>query len=173
MTSATHVMLENDDMPKVLVLFAESSAAPLAERAAAGAKTIRFTEVDVRSVGLYEATTGTHHKSLESAHAAEHYDGVIITVSDGATPATIETLLDAWDRAAPDAFANTVFATTGSDHGDLLLRVAQLGGIVVTAPRGEMPREERAGLVGQRTAKVVEWVRHALSHEHGHHHHAH
>jgi hypothetical protein len=83
-------------------------------------------------------------------------------------------LLDAAERGAPSgAFLNTVFAVLGSDEAELLARVARLGGIVVTVPRTSSDPLQDARTLGERVATVVEWVRHARSHEHGHSHHSH
>jgi hypothetical protein len=171
-------MLENDVMPKVLVLFAgaESLAASLAENVAAAARSVRFTEVDIRAAAASQATTDSRHKVLESPEAVEQYDGVVVVVgSTGNVPSAITSLLDTWDRTSEGTFANTVFAVTGSENALLLERIAQLGGIIVTEARGAADAGERARRHGARVAKIVEWVRHALGHEHGHqqHHHAH
>jgi NAD(P)H-dependent FMN reductase len=158
-------------MPKVLVLFAgtESPAASLAENVAAAARSVRFTEVDIRAAAAYEATTDSRHKVLESADAVEQYDGVVVVSSTASVPSAITSLLDACDRTSESTFANTVFGVAGSENALLLERIARLGGIIVTDSRGDAD----AGRIGVRVAKVVEWVRHALSHEHGHHHHHH
>jgi hypothetical protein len=173
-------MMENGDMPKVLVLFSsdESSAASLAELAAAGAHGVRFTEVDIRVVAssLHSTANGLH-KILESSEAARHYDGLIIVDGRRDGWSTSETSMDRlfkdWNDAAPHVFTNTVFGVAGSPTEALLGRVAALGGIIVTSTAKDSDPETRAGIVGARVAKVVEWVRHALSHEHSHHHHSH
>ena len=75
------------------------------------------------------------------------------------------------ERAEPvGVFTNTVFAVLGGDNTTLLGSVARLGGIIVTEPLGVDDPESRARATGKRVAKVVEWVRHAQSHEHAHAH---
>lgn len=164
-------------MPKLLVLFAgaESLAASLAENVVAGAKSVRFTEVDIRAAAPYEATTDARHKVLESPDAVERYDGIVVVGSKSGVPSAIASLLDAWDRTTARMFANTVFAEIGSENALMLERLAQLGGIIVSEGRHDADDAVRARRLGSRIAKVVEWVRHALSHEQGHqhHHHAH
>ena len=161
-------------MPKLIVLFygVESPASTLAEAAADGAKAVRFTEVDVRAGSSHEPTAGRRHKSLDSAERLKDYDGVVIAApAAGEAPVELEALLGALERAEPvGVFANTVFAVLGGDNTTLLGSVARLGGIIVTEPLGVDDPESRARATGKRIAKVVEWVRHAQSHEHAHAH---
>ena len=156
-------MLENDVMPKVLVLVADDSDATklLATCVAEGARAVRFTEVDVRAA-----------ESLD-VEALRECTGVAIVGTTQGLSLSLAKLLDACESEATSDFANTVFASVGVD-GDLALeRIARLGGIVVTERESDLTPDERAKHVGRRVAKVAEWVRHALSHEHAHHHHAH
>jgi hypothetical protein len=184
-------MLENDVMPKLLVLYdgrcdggehdtesgVEQPSASLAENVAAAAKAVRFTEVDVRAVAADGSTTGTRHKVLESPEAANRYDGVVLVGADAGSQSAIESLLDAWRLTAPSTFANTVFGAIGFENPLVYERVARLGGIIVGEPRdgthGTAARQARAEALGRRVAKVAEWISHALSHEHGNDHHAH
>ena len=158
-------------MPKLLVLVAgtESSAMTSAESVADAAKAVRFTEVDVRVVDA-QGSVGVHAKTLQSAEAVHSYNGVIMVSSGTRIAPELQTLLDELERAAPNTFANTVFSVAEFENGALLERVARLGGIIVTEARGETDPGARASALGARTAKVAEWVRHALSHEHGHDH---
>ncbi len=155
-------------MPKLLVLFygAESPAATLAESAAHGARHVRFTEVDVRAGGAHEANTGQRYRQLASADQVGEYAGVVLacpTVGD--VPADLDQLLTDLERTPGDSFANTVFGVAGGENTVLLGRVSRLGGIIVSEPRGASDPEARARMLGQRVAKVSEWVRHSLSHE--------
>lgn len=162
-------------MPKVIVLFfgAESPASTLAEAAAEGAASQRFMEVDIRAGAAHQATTGRRHKVLDAPDALREYDGVVVSApAAGELPSDLDALLDAAERqSSPDTFTNTVFAVVGGENTVLLGRVSRLGGIIVSEPRGLDDPEARARAAGQRVAKVVEWVRHALSHEHPHHSH--
>jgi len=151
-------------MPKVLVLFASdhTAATPLTADVGAGAKAVRFTEVEIRSAA------GQTAESLAS------FDGVVIVGAADHPSPSLESLLDSCERSNASGFENTVFATLGFANAAILERVAGLGGIVVTARRQGLEAEAHAALLGGRVAKVTEWVRHALSHEHAHqHHHAH
>jgi hypothetical protein len=156
-------MLENDVMPKVLVLVADDSDATklLAACVGDGARAVRFTEVDVRAV-----------ESLD-VEALRDCTGVAIVGTAPRLSLSLTNLLDACESGAASDFANTVFASVGFDGEVVLERIARLGGIIVSERRSELTPEERAKRVGKRVAKVAEWVRHALSHEHAHHHHAH
>jgi hypothetical protein len=159
-------------MPKLIVLFfgAESPAVTLAEAATEGAKGVRFTEVDLRSGGAHEATTTRRHKRLESSAQIRDYDGVILACpAAGDIPAELSALLDQLEASSSDALANTVFGIIGGENTTLPGRVLRLGGLLVGAPAAVVDPETRALRLGARVATVVEWVRHALSHEHGHH----
>lgn len=168
-------------MAKLIVLFfgAETPAATLADAAAEGAASIRFSEVDVAAGAAHQQPTGRRVKTLASPEQLLDYDGMIVACpAAGDIPSELSSLLDALERVTPaDRFANTVFAVAGGENTTLLGRVARLGGIIVTEPRGAADPEARARALGARAAKVVGWVRHALghehehSHEHGHHHH--
>jgi hypothetical protein len=166
--------LEEDSMPKLIVLFygVESPASTLAEAAADGAKSVRFTEVDVRAGSSHEPTTGRRHKLLDSPDRLREYDGVVLSApAAGEAPAELDALLSALESTEPiGVFADTVFAVLGGENTTLLGRVARLGGIIVTEPMGLDDPEGRARATGKRVAKVVEWVRHAKSHEHSHSH---
>jgi hypothetical protein len=159
MTAQLTRMLEKDDMPKVLVLFAgdDGATAPLAADVAAGAKAVRFTEVEVRPV------------AGQTADELQSYDGVVIVGDGDELPSPLESLLEACERADAPGFENTVFGTVGFANATILERLARLGGIAVTARRG-LDAKTQAALLGGRVAKIVGWVRHALNHEHQHHH---
>ena len=156
-------MLENDVMPKVLVLVADDSDAAklLATCVGDGARAVRFTEVDVRAP-----------ESLD-VEALRDYTGVAIVGTAPRLSLSLTKLLDACESAGASDFANTVLTSVGFDGDVALERIARLGGIIVTERQSDLTPEERGKRVGRRVAKVAEWVRHALSHEHAHHHHAH
>jgi len=157
-------------MPKVLVLFdsGDQRADRLAELAADGAKKVRFTEVDIRVVGNESASNSARRKRLESGDTVDQYDGVVVVGSDQEPAAAIDALLATHDQNARSGFIDRVFAAVsdaGSSH-----RLTELRGIVVGPLSGSTNAESTAGNIGERVAKVAEWVRHALSHEHGHGH---
>jgi len=156
-------MLENDVMPKVLILVSSEGdlSTNLARCASDGAKAVRFTEVDVHAV------------AGRDPEALRDYDGIVIVGSGRDLSPALTSLLDACESGDASQFANTVFAPVGFDSIAAVEGIARLGGIIVADGRGDLAPEERATVVGKRVAKVAEWVRHALSHEHGHHHHAH
>jgi hypothetical protein len=174
-TKVRHATEGNHIMPKLIVLFfgAESPAATLAEAAAEGAKGVRFTEVDLRSGGAHQATTERRYKRLESPAQIRDFDGVILACpAAGDIPADLDVLLEEWERSPLGALSNTVFGIMGGENTALAGRVTRLGGILVGESPGAADPEVRALRLGARTATVVGWVRHALSHEHAHHDHS-
>src|SRR5690349_1557902 len=136
MTHACHANEGIGVMPKLIVLFsgADNRAAASAEAAAAGAKGVRFTEVDIRSFGWDESTI-ERHKRLESPIQIREYDGVILTCSAAEDiPVELSALLDGLERSsstAPSELANTVFGIVGGENTTLSGRVLRLGGLLV------------------------------------------
>jgi len=148
-------------VPKVTVVFVGDETMSEAEAAAAGAKSVRFTEVEVRAA---LATKGGH-KLLDASSAP---DGIVFVANEGSEAASLAALIGLINE-------NTVLASVGSRA--LAAEVASRGGIVVSIAGGD------AAALGARVAKVSGWVRHALGHEadarvhshapahdHGHHH---
>jgi len=151
-------------MPKVLVLVANDSdsSKSIAQSVREGAAAVRFTEVDIRAAESY----------YDAADLRE-YDGIVVVGSGREVSPAFATLFASGDLTDGNAFANTVMASAGFDDGVFLERLASFGGIIVADRPSELTPDARAKLVGTRVAKVAEWVRHALSHEHARHHHAH
>src|SRR5207302_1211275 len=116
-------------VPKLIVVFYgdDDDAPAIAESAVAGAKTIRFTEVDLRA----GTATATRHQRLGSAETVAEYDGVVIVAPAGTTHADLAALLENLERDG--RAVNTVFALPGGDVR-LLERVARTGGVIVTIP---------------------------------------
>lgn len=150
-------------MPKVLILVAGDgdSSKSLAESVRDGAAAVRFTEVDVRAA-----------ESREAADLRD-YDAIVVVGSGRDVSPALATLIELGALGDANAFTNTVLASAGFDDGVMLDRLARLGGIIVAERASELAPDARAKLVGTRVAKVAEWVRHALSHEHARHQHAH
>jgi hypothetical protein len=165
-------------VPRVVILVpsAQHTAPIVAQTVADGAARVRFTEVEVRAISGDAATDGRRVRALEGIESLTESDAVIVTTS--APPdadVELKTVLERAERDLPNhVFSNTVFAVIGASEAEWLPIVARLGGIVVSIPRGSENPDERARALGERVATVVEWVRHARSHEHGHaHHHSH
>lgn len=163
-------------MPKVAVVCygTDGPATGLADAAVEGLRSVRFMEVD-RFAGVdHEGPPPDHARVLQDPESLREYDGVLFacggTGDAGVLPPDLLALLERLERVVPDrAFRNTLFAATGTEHPALLDRLDRLGGIIVSAPRGLSDPEARAKALGARLAKVVGWIRHALSHEHHHH----
>ena len=151
-------------MPKVIVLYAatDSIAASIAAAAAAGAGEIRFTEVDVRSVG-----EPSGRETLESASQLGAYDGVLLAVSGPELSSELAAAIG--ELASGGQRPNMVLGLTGTG-ANALESVARVGGLIVSEPSGG-DATNRARMLGARMAKVAGWVRHALGHEAEHHHH--
>jgi len=167
-------------LPRVIVLTpaAVEKKTALVTAIVTGAESVRFMEVDVHEVDVH-ATSRDHAVGRQmDVDGLLDYDAVVVTSGGADVDNSVVELLRSADRHEPaDAFSNIVFAVAGPSDGSLLSLVASLGGIIVSAPRGIADPEARARAVGRRVATVVEWVRHARSHEHGeahthsHHHH--
>ena len=158
----------------VLVAGAEDATAVLAEAVAAGAAHIRFTEVDVRTTSSH-STNDRQIRMWGGVDELRDCDAVVFVPSLQAdSNAALSEVLQTAEREPADTFLNTIFAVTGASDAAFLARIANLGGIIVSPPRGSQDSTRQAHALGGRVAKVVEWVRHARSHDHGHtHEHSH
>jgi hypothetical protein len=173
-------------VPKLIVLFfgSDSSIVRAAEAAAAGATSVRFTEVDLRSA----RSSDTRHKRLDSADVLPSYHGIVFVAgpqdSSGTEPGSVGGPSDALQlddalrtvARAPNA-SDLVLGLVGGSREDLI-RLAQVGAVVIGS--GDSPVDvesvatqaglDRAHAMGSRVAKVMGWVRHGLGHEAAHHH---
>lgn len=147
-------------MPKILVVLdpSSSTAARQADLVAEGARSVRFAEVDVRT--------------LATLAGAPDHDAILIGVDGGS-----QSVAAVLERFAPHGGVTdrvvAAFGGSASDAWDLLRPAATLGVIVVP---GEASSDDALRALGARVTRVAEWVRHAKSHEarpggHGHHHH--
>jgi hypothetical protein len=136
-------------MAKVLVLYHARSApaALLAEAIAEGARSVRFTEADVRRVAEPAAAEGIarRHRPLDDAHAAAGYDAVVVGSGAGDAAARDE-LLHPLRHLGPTALADRIgaaFAVTeeraeGTDAphaatlAGLLTALGELGMLLAT-----------------------------------------
>jgi hypothetical protein len=163
---------EKTIVPKLLVLLegdaasAAAGAVVLAESAAAGARGVRFMEVDIRSIGA----AAERINQLESAGAARDYDGIIFVAPrlEG-SPALTGTLTE---LAATSDTSNTVFGAVGAGAPAFLAQSVAHAGITATV-RATGDDLANAGSIGVKAAKLVGWVRHALGHEAEHLEHSH
>ncbi|HEU4629969.1 MAG TPA: hypothetical protein VFS08_09480 [Gemmatimonadaceae bacterium] len=184
-------------MPKVLVLFHSQTGhtAALADRIADGARSVRFTEVDVRRLEALSpapalapdaasaaaasaaAALPQRYRALDDVRTVTDYDALVLgsPTRHGVLATELALFLE---RLAPlvaeGALRDVVgsaFTPASPGGADLTLwsilaPLADLGLILV--PPAAEPHDQ-----GARVATVAEWVRHAKSHAAGHHHHHH
>jgi len=162
-------------MPKILILLAGQPTA-LVNAVADGARSVRFSEVELRRVDQTEpATAAAIVQTLAGADEIVPYDAIIVTTSaEGALVSTLTDLLEqAAATAPPSAWQNKVGAAFAAEPSEAAVNVwpalRSLGdlGMLVVSPSGYDADAARA--LGARVAQVVGWVTHARSH----HHHAH
>jgi NAD(P)H dehydrogenase (quinone) len=161
-------------MPRLLVLFHARSAelAPLVDAVADGARSVRFAEVDVRSLG--EGPDPTSRKPLERIEDLASYDAIIVGVGSGQTVESVMESLGRFDGSLADKVGSAFTARSGADRAaalwSALSTMADRGMILVPLPFAE-GRESEADAcrrMGKRVADVVGWVTHARSHHHHH-----
>ena len=163
-------------MPKILVLFADEPTAMI-NAVADGARSVRFSEVELRRVDeTGPATPSSHHyQTLAGADDLMTYDGIVVATSeDGAVHPALGLLLEQAAANAPAAaWQSKVGSALMTEPSEQRLNVwpalTTLGdlGMLMLAPSGGDAEAARA--LGARVAQVVGWVTHARSH----HHHAH
>jgi hypothetical protein len=163
-------------MPKLLFLVDTSDAAliHLTERAAAGARTVRFAEVDVRHAGHggSGAEGGYRIRMLGDPEELAQYDGIALGVarSDVPSAGAAESVLARFEGALTNK-VGSAFAAEGDGRRDALWRalgpMADRGMILV--PDVFADGASDAARLGARLAEVVGWVTHARSHHHHHH----
>jgi len=164
-------------MPKLLVLVPARDAelAPLADAVAEGARSVRFAEVDVRSVGD-AGDAPAPHKPLAAIDDVGSYHGIIVGIAagEGARQGLLGRLAS-FDGSLTDKVGSAFTAQSGVDRAAVLWSalspMADRGMILVPLPfsaAGDSGIDE-CRRVGKRVAEVVGWVTHAKSHHHHHH----
>jgi hypothetical protein len=161
-------------MPKVMVLFyGDEGGESMLDAVVAGAKSVRFTEVEIRAIGDESDPLVAKHKRVDPARPTGEADGVVIVAngagSSGAGVAQIIAHLSNSERVRDLVLGVAADAS-------VVDRAARTGAIVIvsraTASHPNASDEARA--LGVRVAKVAGWVRHGLGHEaehqHGHTH---
>jgi multimeric flavodoxin WrbA len=165
-------------MPKLLVLYDanEPALARLADAIAAGARAVRFAEVDVRRCGDASAAVeaGLRHRALGQVEELEQYDGIAVGVParDGPGPGAAESVLARFEGSLANKVGSAFTVAEGGARRETLWRalapLADRGMILVPASFVEGASDE--GALGRRLAEVIGWVTHARSHHHHHHH---
>ena len=162
-------------MPKILILIAGQPTA-IVNAVADGARSVRFSEVELRRVDQPERATATGIvPTLAGVDEIVPYDALIVATSpEGALALRLAEVLEQAAAGAPrSAWENKVGAAFAAEPGGTPVNVwpalRTLGdlGMLVVSPGSDDADTARA--LGARVAKVVGWVTHARSH----HHHAH
>lgn len=167
-------------MPKLLVLFQSHRAdvVHLAETAAEGARSVRFTEVDVRRLAIAAAaidqtTDGRAHRPLGQVDEIGTYDGLILAVEPEADAGEALTrVIGTFGGSLANKVGAVLAPGTGTDRRTVLWSVlgsmAEREMILVPAPFADegAANGETARRAGKRVAEVVSWVTHARSHHH-------
>lgn len=146
-------------MPKTLVLYhaATDALAREADTIADGARSVRFTEVDVRRVGGGGKAGDTPHSEFGPTDRIDDYDAVI--VGGAADDPALDALFASIAGAHLHDPVGTAF-TTGDDPWPLLRRLGPR--FLIVPPRTDGNLEK----LGAKVATVAGWVRHVRSHEH-------
>ena len=180
-------------MPKLLVLFQSRSpdVVRLAETVAAGARSVRFAEVDLRRFPIADDGNdvtvdagGRAHRPLEHVDDIGAYDGLILAVESTANGGdALVQAIGAFGGSLANKVGTALTPATGADRRSMLWSVlgpmADRGMILLPAPFADegAADEEAIRHLGKRVAEVVGWVTHARSHHHhepqhqSHHHH--
>jgi hypothetical protein len=174
-------------MPKLLVLFQSRSAdvVRLAEAAAAGARTVRFAEVDLRRLPVPDDTHAgvdageRAHHPLEQLQDVELYDGLILVVEpEPDAGGALVRALGSFAGSLVNKVGAVLTPAGGSERSPILWSVlspmADRGMILVPAAfNAEQTEDDTATRdLGKRVAEVISWMTHARSHHHheSHHH---
>jgi hypothetical protein len=172
-------------MPKLLVLFQSRSpdVVHLAETVAAGVRSVRFAEVDLRRFPITDDandvtsdTARRAHRSLEHMDDIGAYDGLILALgsaSDGAD--ALLRAIGAFGGSLENKVGAALTSATGTDRRTVLWSVlgpmADRGMILLPAPFADegASDDDTTRRLGKRVADVVGWVTHARSHHHHEH----
>lgn len=143
-------------MPKTLVIFdtASGDSGALATAVAEGARSVRFSEVDLRELATLSA---------DGADLAV-YDAIAMDASSAGVAQLIE-------RAGPlRSKVGALFAASGNDLLSLLALMGRAGMIILPPGTGEgalaAADAESARVLGKRLVDVTGWITHARSHHH-------
>jgi hypothetical protein len=161
-------------MPKVMVLFyGDEGDASILDAVVAGAKSVRFTEVEIRAGGDGSDAAVAKHKRVDPARPTGEADGVVIVANGvGSSGAGVAQTIDHLTHS--ERIRDLVLGVAAD--ASVVDRVARTGGIVIVnrASHSQPNASDEARALGVRVAKVAGWVRHGLGHEaeqqHGHSH---
>ena len=141
-------------MPKTLILFQRptGTAATIADAVAEGARSVRFSEVEMYTPGD------------RGADDLSSYDAIIVGLSSSAELASV--------MGGVGSLPNRVGAAFAADGADgelpwsIMRALAGLDMILVPPARDGSVAAARE--LGKRVAEVTSWITHARSHHHSH-----
>lgn len=161
-------------MPKTLILFSSRSGgtAAYADAVAEGARSVRFSEVEVRRVDLTspnesETSPESKYQTFGDADELQSYDAIIVGSPSLAAAAALTALLD-----GAGSLTNKVGAAfTAENSGDApvwVIMKAMAGRDMILVPPAADADVAAARQLGTRVAEVTSWITHAKSHHHAH-----
>jgi hypothetical protein len=165
-------------MPKLLVLVPArgTDLAPLADAVLEGARSVRFAEVDVRTLGdAADAAPGG--KPLAGIDDLASYDGIVVGVPVGDVEGaglreTFARFGGSLTNKVGSAFTTGSGAARTAVLWSALSHMADRGMILVPLPFSseDDTSTDACRQMGKQVAEVVGWVTHARSHHHHHDH---
>lgn len=171
-------------MPKTLILFQSlaDTTTTIADAVAEGARSVRFSEVEMRLVAeappsggeaseewmQRRAALAARYQPLADADELSSYDAVIVgpSSSDGSTNTELTRVLG---RAG--SLANKVgaaFSAAGDETLPWPLLQAMAERDMILVPPAHDGSVAAARALGKRVAEVTSWITHARSHHHAH-----
>lgn len=149
-------------MARILVLHAgrDGAAAALADRVAAGARSVRFAEATVRRLGVANESPGAppaKHRPLDPSETLTSQDALVLVAGSAAD---LEALAGAL-RGMPADLVVGVAAADAADAWTTLALAARPDAVL-------LPPDPDPEALGARAATVGGWVRHVKGHSHAH-----
>jgi hypothetical protein len=162
-------------MPKTLILFSSRSDGTTAyvDAIAEGARSVRFSEVEVRRVDLAlpdaadASLASIRYQTLGSADELQAYDAIIALDAS----ATLTNLLKAGGPQMNRVGAAFASPSTGGgpDDAPVWATMKTMAGLdMILVPPAADAELAAAMQLGKRVAEVTSWITHARSHHHAH-----
>jgi multimeric flavodoxin WrbA len=163
-------------MPKLLILFPARSTelAPLADAVLEGARSVRFAEVDLRTLGDGSDATPSP-KALTAIDDLASYDGIVVGVpADDMEGKSLRGTLARFGGSLTNKVGSAFTTRSGVGRDAVLWSalspMADRGMILVPLPFSDegAASADACRQMGKRVAEVIGWVTHARSHHHHH-----